>query len=149
MKSFEVNIYEYFSEDEIRDAIREQFLSFTKEKIKGDAERLLSNLAHFQAQKIVDELLTEEQKKLVHEKTMTILNGFSSSTVFYKSWYHREPDSVAQQIINQTVQANREEIVKKVIGIISTYDYENKLHEDAGEIIKDAIIKKLSQKCEE
>lgn len=149
MNKFEVNIYDYFSEEEIKDAVRGQFLSFTKEKIKSDAERILGNFAHFQAQKIVDELLTEDQKKTIQDKTSHVLENFNASTVFYKSWYSREPDSVAQQILNQTVQANRDAIITKVIGIISSYDYEEKLNEDAANILKDAIIKKLSHKCEE
>lgn len=149
MKNFEVNIYDYFSEDEIKEAVKDQFLSYTKDKIAKDAERLLGNFAHFQAQKIVDELLTDDQKKMIQEKTEVILNNISSGTVFHKSWYHREPDSVALQILNQTVQSNRDSIIEKVVGIISSYDYEDKLHEDAANILKDAIIKKLSHKCEE
>lgn len=149
MKTVGINISEYLDEDEIKDIVRSEFISIVRTKINSDAERLLSNFSHFQAQKIVDELLTEQQKEEIRLKTDAILKNFSSSTVFYKSWWHREPDSVAQQILNQTVESNREAIIQRVVGIISSYDYEAKLEENAAEIIKDAIIKKLSHKCEQ
>ncbi len=149
MKTIEVNIHDYFSEDELREMVRQQFLANVSGLLRSDAERILSNFAHFQAQKIVDELMTEDQKRLVQENTEKVLLQMSPGTVFHRSWYSRDPDSVAQQILNWTVEANRDAIIAKVTDTITGFNFEAALNDDALGILRSAILKKLSHKCEE
>jgi len=144
--NIEINLDNYLSEEEKKEIVYNCFRNRVSEKLTYDAERILNNMAHHQAEKIVNELLTEGQKNFIKEKTDKILSNFSENTVFYKSWYSREPHSIAYTIINDTVNQKRQEIIDRVVSLIENYDFNSRLDIDCVDILKDAIIKKLEKK---
>lgn len=142
-----LNINDYISDYDMKEMIRLEVVRALRTKINAEADRLLGNLSHYQAQAIVDELLTEEQRELVKTKTLAIINDLGTYTVFHTDYRGQGNNAVYQ--LNQAVSENVSLIKDKVKEVIDNYPYADKLEDDCLGVLHDAIIKKLSKKDKE
>lgn len=147
MNTIEIDIDNYLSASEIKEIVKDMLISQLKYKIEREADRLLSNLAYYQAEAVINSLLTDEQKVMVNDKTTKIIQNMAEHTVFYRDW-RGSPDN-AVRILNKAVNDNAELITDKVKEVINNYPFEEKLEYGCLGILHDAIIKKLSKKEDE
>lgn len=142
----EIEINEIISKEEIEERAREILFNHLTQKIKEESDRLLGNAAYYCAYQIMDGLITNEQKEFIQNKTLKIIEEMSEHSVFrMKDLWHRD-HSVAFNEVESTVRNNREKVVDRVVSVIENFDYKGKLEDDCMEILKDAILKKLTTK---
>lgn len=148
MSTLTIEVSDLLTKEEIEERAREILIDQLKLKISRETERLLSNAAYYCAYRIVDDLLTDEQRKSIQDKTQSIINGLSEHTVFRRESWNRETTS-AYQILDKTVWENRDKIVSKTLKVIQEFDYHSKLDRDCADILMDSIIRKLEKQSNE
>ena len=145
----ELEINDIISQEELKEIARETIISNMKYRIEKETDRLLGNMAWYKYESFCDAIFTEEQKELTRTKITALLNNLSESSVFHKSYWARDPNSQAYDIMQKCVYENKEKIEQQTIKILENYNYEEKLDNDCMGILHDSIIKKLSHKCED
>lgn len=142
----ELEINDILSREEIEERAKEIFVDILKSKISQDSDRMLSNAAYYCAYQIMDGLITEDQKKFIQTKTLSVIEKMGSSDVFRAENHWREKPSIAYMEIERAVSDNKEKIINNTISVIENFDYESHLSHDCLGILEGAIIKKLQAK---
>lgn len=142
----ELEISDILSREEVEERAKEIFIDILKSKISEDTDRMLSNAAYYCAYQIMDGLITEDQKKYIQAKTLSVIEKMDSRDVFRAESHWREKPSTAYKEIERAVNDNKEKIINNTISVIENFDYESHLSSDCIGILEGAIIKKLQAK---
>ena len=136
----EININEYLSNDEIKQAIIDEIKASTRLKMATDTDtsRIISNACYEMASELCDEQLNTPIKKIIEKKVLEIVNNLSSYTVFSKpdAW-DRQPNNM-YLFLQKTIEGHKGLIGQIVADNIEkqTLDY---LKDDLKELIIESV----------
>lgn len=122
----EIDFGEYLSESERKEIVEHEFRTAIRESLRtrASAERILSNLAYYVVEDLVDEAVEDLGKtgrELIAENTVKVIQGLSTYSVFRDdNLMGRKSPSKAQEILNEVAQESRPLIEEKVKAIIDT-----------------------------
>lgn len=133
-----INVEDYIDKDQIREMIILEIEGI----IKKDAERLLSNAAYHVVWEAVDKALDNSAKELIKEKTIEIIKGITSYSVFRRKDYFEKEDSEAFKILRSSVIENSDLIKQKTKEAIELADFTKYLKDeyDIRETIGESVI---------
>lgn len=129
-----INIKDYVNDTEIKETIIEE-LRFV---IRQNAERILSNLAYYQASGLTSMIMDSEMKQRVRDKTLNVINELSAYTVCDKD------NSTAKSIIDSTVKEN-EKILRNRVKDILENEYLKLDRQTWPEIFAEALLEIICQ----
>lgn len=118
-----LNITDYLSREEIKQIIIEEIRQSAAKVFKDEEniKRILSNTAY---QIIFDEVekIVPNCKGIIEEKTKSIIENFSSYSVFREGSYGT-PKSLASSYVEDFVKNNKELVLEKVKDTIVNHDF--------------------------
>ena len=127
MTQIQIDITEYLSSEEIKEACIEQLKCEVSKHFRTEenAKRLLANLSY---QIVFDEVdkTIENSRGIIESKTKAIIDDFSNYNVFRDSSYGT-PKSLAYQIMENAVSENKDLINEKVKDTITNKDYSKEI----------------------
>lgn len=125
----QINIEDYFSEDDIKRIAEEEIRNDFRTKLREKDNRLITNGIYYRVAELVDVEVesSPELKDLIREKTKGVITKLSEYSVFRKpdAWEKRQgrTDSVAQVILEEEVMKRRERIGNKVQKLMDEMTY--------------------------
>lgn len=105
----EVNIHDYVSHDEIKEAVLEGIKGYAA----SNAERVISNCGHHVATDVVNAHLGVGAEADIVIKAKEVIADLSGYTIFDRGGYGRPP-SDARKVLDQCVRENKEDLSKAV-----------------------------------
>jgi len=142
MTKIEINIDDYVSEDEKKTLCIEYIKDALRGQKENHRERVLSNMAYNASYQLLDEALTEEDKKTIRTKIKKLIQKDSSYDIFRKKDAWGQEDSEAYLEVKKAVNQNKHLINGLVLEAIQKRDYEKELNENSN-YIADVLIEAL------
>lgn len=127
-----IDVENYLSNGEIREIIKQELAK----AVQDDAERILNNATYHVIFKVVDEVLDNNAKDLIREKSIDIINNLSIYEVFRRRNEWEKEDSIAYQTLQETVKENINLIKTNVIEAIQKHNYETDIMNNSDYIIE-------------
>lgn len=138
----EINILDYLSQDEIKDACRSAVYDQAKAMLKSekDLDRIMGNEAYYAVWKCVDDVFNVDFNHAIAMKIPDIIQGLTDFCVFRPkdSWNGRD-ESTGYKILSEVIKENRHMIDDRVKDLICQIDMEE---------IKDAFVESLDRVIE-
>jgi|GEM_PF-3030635 len=126
----EVNVLQYLSEDEIKEICKDEIRMKIRESFREkDIARIVSNSAYYKAYDLVDEHITKEHRDTIVESVDKIINDSKSYNVFRYHYMTNKPESIASQIVENTVESRKQDMIDKINSVIT-----NTLNEENEEV---------------
>ena len=117
----EINIKDYMSDEEIKAIIENEIIRETRRKLCNEKEitRILTNISYYELWKKIEKEVPNCQE-IIKEKTKEKLQEISKFDIFKsKNDFLEERDSLAQQLLNESVNENKNIINDKVKTIMN------------------------------
>ena len=140
--NFDIEVYDYFDQDEIKKIIKDCIESTTIQKLNNEKEleRIITNTAYEFVWKMVDDTWDNELETILKNKVIDILDRMSEFSVFKtKSPWGRE-ENIATKYLNQVVAEELPNIKPKIIAEVHKIG-----KKDLQQALKDAILEKLQK----
>lgn len=127
----EINIFEHLSQDKMNEIVEEEFRKVVRERLNSEKEitRIIGNSAYHKAFGILDNALPEDWKETVVKKVSEVVNDAERYNIFRYNWSTNKPESLASNLIESTVEQNKDRIVEMINALIDdrlNKDSENK-----------------------
>lgn len=126
-----MNFDKYLTQEEMRDIAIQEWREMCREACKGNAERIMSNIAHDVVASMVDDSLGDGSRELIRAKAIEAIYKLSEFTVFRRADAWDRGESPAYKVLMESVSSQKNLIDKKVEHAINTIS-----KKDALEIIK-------------
>lgn len=107
-------IEKYLTEDQMRDIAIEEWRKMCREACKGNAERIISNIAYDTVTKMVAEALGDDANELIKAKAVEAINGLSGFSVFRAPDVWDRSPTPAFTVLMDAVRANSDLVNKRV-----------------------------------
>ncbi len=140
--NFDIEVYDYFDQDEIKKIIKDCIESTTIQKLNNEKEleRIITNTAYEFVWKMVDDLWDNELETILKNKVIDILDRMSEFNIFKtKNAWDRE-ENIATKYLNQVVAEELPNIKPKIIAEVHKIG-----KKDLQQALKDAILEKLQK----
>ncbi len=118
--SFDLN--DYLSGSEKLEIAREVFKNLCINKFKTDAERIFSNAAYTAVAEMVDQQMDGKLDEIIRDKTISVINGLSSHSVFKPADAWDLKSSQGFEILQQAIIDSSPLIKSRVEEVISQLD---------------------------
>ena len=143
----EINIKDYMSDEEIKAIIEDEIVRETRKTLCNEKEitRILTNISYYELWKKIEEEVPNCQE-IIKEKTKEKILEISKFDIFQKRDDFLEyKDSLAQQILNESVKENKNIIddkVKKIMNELSLTDIKYNIQSIIEQYIEDLFKSK-------
>lgn len=143
----EINIKDYMSDEEIKAIIEDEIVRETRKTLCNEKEitRILTNISYYELWKKIEEEVPNCQE-IIKEKTKERILEISKFDIFQKRDDFLEyKDSLAQQILNESVKENKNIIddkVKKIMNELSLTDIKYNIQSIIEQYIEDLFKSK-------
>lgn len=121
----------YLTEEEMREIAIKEWREVCREACSGNAERIMSNIAHDVVASMVDDSLGDGSRELIRAKAIEAIHKLSEFTVFRRADAWGRGESPAYKALMESVVSKKNLIDKKVEHAINTIS-----KRDALDIIK-------------
>jgi hypothetical protein len=128
-------IDQHLTEGQKREIAVEEWRAMCREACKGNPERIIENIGHAVATKMVAEALGDDANEQIKAKAVDVIADLSVFSVFRKKDVWDREETPAFKVLSEAVKANSDLVNKKVrecIGQLSK--------REALEIIKSGVI---------
>ena len=144
--NIEVNIHDYFSDDDIKDVLRTAIYDEIKESISYDKSltTFIANLSHKYVFKMVDDIVKENIgtgiEDSIKQKVPEIINDLSSYSIFREkdNW---QKESVGQKLLNEAVIKNKDLLEDKVKELLVKEYNKYNAGDDFADLLSDVVYK--------
>lgn len=145
----EINIFDYVTEDEIRQEILLGIGHKARNMSEQDFKRVMSNAFYGTISDIVNEIFEERGfKKEMEDEIKRIIKGLSAFNVFVDIDDWRSKKSKAQILLDQIVEEQKEVLKERVTSVFDKAYSEYKVEQDIAQILSDHIYDMFSLKKE-
>lgn len=131
----QIEIDKYISEEEKRWIAIEEWRKMVREACKGNAERIMGNIAHDVVGKMVDEALGENANRIIADKAIAVIDELSVYSVFRRADAWDRAESPAYKALMDAVVANADIVNDRVRAAIR-----NISKKEALEVLKSGVI---------
>lgn len=151
MKEIMINIDDYLTNEEIKEIIGEEIKENIRINIRDNKSitTFLNNLSYKYVWEIIEDEVEKKldgiAKEVITEKVVEIIKKLSSYDVFRSGDYFNKK-SIAQKILDDAVEENKEILQKKVKEILEKEYLGIQAREEMAEIVSNAIYELLSVK---
>lgn len=104
----------YLTEDQMREIAVEEWRKMCREACKGNAERIISNIAYDTVTKMVSEALGDDADELIKAKAVEAIGKLSEFTVFRAPDVWDRTATPAFTVLMDAVKGNTDLVNKKV-----------------------------------
>lgn len=145
--NMEINIKDYISEEKIKDIIEDEIVRETRRTLCNEKEiaRILTNISYYELWKKIEQEVPN-CREIIKEKTKENILEISKFDIFQKRDDFLEyKDSLAQQILNESVKENKNIIddkVKKIMNELSLTDIKYDIQSIIEQYIEDLFKSK-------
>lgn len=144
MMNIEIDIMDYVSEDEIKDAILGSIANYARQQTEGWYTRVLTNVAYHEIFDEIDkELESTTAKEIIKSKVKELISEDNMYGIFRDKRMYGY-NSVGQEILEECVKDNRDLINKRVVEKINDYPF-RELEDEIGDVIYECIIRKFKE----
>lgn len=145
----EINIFDYVTEDEIRQEILLGIGHKAINMSEQDFKRVMSNAFYGTVSDIANEIFEERGfKKEMEDEIKRIIKGLSAFDVFVDIDDWRSKKSKAQILLDQIVEEQKEVLKERVTSVFDKVYSEYKVEQDIAQILSDHIYDMFSLKKE-
>lgn len=110
----DINFKEYLTEDQMHEIAVEEWRKMCREACKGDAERIIENIAYGTVTKLVAEALGDNANELIRDKAVEIISNLSEFTVFRRPDAWDRGPTPAFTVLMDAVKDNSDLVSNKV-----------------------------------
>ena len=140
----EINMMDYVSEEEIKDAILESISSYARGCSEEWYKRVLTNVAYQEVFDEIDkELESTTAKEIIKSKVKEQINKDGIYGIF-RDKHTFGYNSIGQEILEECVKDNRDLINKRVVEKINKHSFKE-LEDEIGDVIYECIMRKFKE----
>lgn len=145
----EINIFDYVTEEEIKQEILSGIGYKARSMSEQDFKRVMSNAFYGTVSDIANEIFEERGfKKEMEDEIKRIIKGLSAFNVFVDDNEWRNKKSKAQILLDQIVEEQKEVLKDRVTSVFDKAYSEYKVDQDIAQILSDHIYDMFSLKKE-
>lgn len=145
----EINIFDYVTEEEIRQEILCGIGQKARNMSEQDFKRVMSNAFYGTVSDIANKIFEERGfKKEMEDEIERIIKGLSAFNVFVDIDDWRGKKSKAQILLDQIVEEQKEVLKDRVTSVFDKAYSEYKVNQDIAQILSDHIYDMFSLKKE-
>lgn len=137
------NVSDYLDESDMKQIATEEFRSVCARSSKENFERIISNSAYYLVGDLVDEHFSGGMVEILKAKTIEVINGLSSHTVFSPPSAWDRQASKGFEYMQSALDALKPEIHDRVKQVIASYSSED-LRDLIESQVSTAIMAKLA-----
>jgi len=138
------NVSDYLSEEDMKRIATEEFRAACGRSSKENFDRIISNSAYYLVGDLVDEHFSGDMVETLKAKTIEVINGLSSHTVFSPPSAWDRAASKGFEHLQTLLDEQKPLIAERLTDLISTLD-SGDLREMVGRQVGEAIIAKLTR----
>lgn len=144
--NIELNILDYVSSEEIKDAVLGAIKSSVAMQYSGqetELNRMVTDISYELVFEMVNKQFDGNLKQILKDKTFEIINDLSSYTVFRRKSEWEKEDSIATKILNEECANLRPIIKQKVEEIVDSYPFNELRKDEIADVIHECIMNRL------
>ena len=109
-----MDVREYLSEEQMREIAVDEWRRMCREACNGNAERIIENIGHAVATKMVSEALGDSANDLIRDKAVEVIGKLSEFSVFRRPDAWDRGPTPAYTVLMDAVRANADLVNEKV-----------------------------------
>lgn len=140
MKNIEINIYDYISESEIKEIIKESVRDVVSRQVRTNMERIITNSAYDVVWSAVDDAMDGKAVEILNNKVLSIIDGLNEFNVFRKPDAWGRDSNSPYDMLKKAVENNVDVLEEQVRNKMTTLS-KSEINAIAKEVMKEKLTK--------
>ena len=131
----EIDIMKYITDEQIGEIVADAVRDKVRDASSESLSTMISNAAYTIVWEMVNEQFNDKLENMLKNKVVEIINNMSSFNVFRWKSYYSDKNSRGADIVDETINGMRNEIVKKVRKEFDDFKFTKKIKNEIAEIM--------------